>query len=93
MSAIGSSPYTMMAGLGVNGTAGVKGGSATADWPQILSGYGGPVAMRHNQPRKLVYKREFGRRDLRLFAIGCCARPSDFGTSPAVNDADVSHDG
>ncbi len=34
-----------MAGLGVNGTAGVKGTAVTADWPQILSGYGGPVAI------------------------------------------------
>ena len=34
-----------MAGLGVNGTAGVKSGAVTADWPQILSGYGGPVAI------------------------------------------------
>jgi hypothetical protein len=32
-------------GLGVNGTAGVKSSAATADWPQILGGYGGPVAI------------------------------------------------
>ena len=40
------SPYTMMAGLGVNGTAGVKTTSGpTAQWPQILGGFGGPVTI------------------------------------------------
>ena len=45
ISGIVTTPYTMMAGLGVNGTAGVKSISATIDWPQILGGYGGPVAI------------------------------------------------
>ena len=46
MSATANSPYTMMAGLGVNGTAGVKSSTGpTADWPQILGGEGGPVAI------------------------------------------------
>ena len=35
----------MLAGLGVNGTAGVKSTATVADWPQILGGYGGPVAI------------------------------------------------
>jgi hypothetical protein len=41
----GSSAFTMMTGLGVNGTAGLKSATAQADWPQILGGYGGPVAI------------------------------------------------
>jgi hypothetical protein len=46
LSQAGATPYTMMAGLGVNGTAGVSSGSgATTDWPEILSGEGGPVAI------------------------------------------------
>ena len=45
MPAVVTSPYALLAGLGVNGTAGVKSSSPTADWPQILSGYGGPVAI------------------------------------------------
>ena len=41
-----STPYTMMAGLGANGTAGANNpAGATADWPQILDGDGGPVAI------------------------------------------------
>src|ERR1019366_3221148 len=46
MAQTGSTPYTMMAGLGVNGTAGVKSATGpTVDWPQILGGEGGPVAI------------------------------------------------
>jgi hypothetical protein len=44
-----TTPYTMMAGLGANGTAGVKSTSgATTDWPQILGGEGGTVAIDPN---------------------------------------------
>ena len=42
----GATPYTMMAGLGTNGTAGVNSSAGpTADWPEILGGEGGPVAI------------------------------------------------
>ena len=45
----GATPYTMMAGLGANGTAGVKSTTgATGDWPEILGGEGGPVAIDPN---------------------------------------------
>src|SRR5208283_4989627 len=43
------SPYSLMAGLGVNGFAGIKETAAAfnpnSPWPQILSGFGGPVAI------------------------------------------------
>jgi hypothetical protein len=46
ISQVGATPYTMMAGLGVNGTAGVNSGTGlTANWPEILGGEGGPVAI------------------------------------------------
>jgi hypothetical protein len=46
ISQVGATPYTLMAGLGTNGTAGVNSGSGlVADWPEILSGEGGPVAI------------------------------------------------
>jgi hypothetical protein len=46
LSQAGSTPYTMMAGLGANGTAGVNSATgATTDWPEILGGEGGPVAI------------------------------------------------
>jgi hypothetical protein len=44
-----STPYPMLAGLGANGTAGVSSTTgATADWPEILGGEGGPVAIDPN---------------------------------------------
>jgi hypothetical protein len=49
ISQAGATPYTIMAGLGANGTAGVKSTtSATTDWPEILGGEGGPVAIDPN---------------------------------------------
>ncbi len=46
ISEAGATPYTMMTGLGANGTAGVNSGTGpTADWPEILGGEGGPVAI------------------------------------------------
>jgi hypothetical protein len=46
ISQAGATPYTMMAGLGANGTAGVNSGTGpTANWPEILGGEGGPVAV------------------------------------------------
>jgi hypothetical protein len=46
ISQAGATPYTMMAGLGANGTAGVNSGTGpTANWPEILGGEGGPVAI------------------------------------------------
>jgi hypothetical protein len=41
-----ATPYALMIGLGVNGTAGVKDAAQpSGNWPQILGGYGGPVAI------------------------------------------------
>jgi hypothetical protein len=48
LSQAGATPYTMMAGLGANGTAGVKSTTAPSPdwpWPEILGGEGGPVAI------------------------------------------------
>ncbi len=92
LSPVVTSPYSMMAGLGVNGTAGVKSGSVTTDWPQILSGYGGPVAIDptnnnnwyvNNQPGVAIY----------LCSQNSLCTPADFGRSPVVTDADVGGDG
>jgi hypothetical protein len=92
MSAIGSSTYTMMAGLGVNGTAGVKGSSAVSDWPQILSSYGGPVAIDSTNPENWYVNASSGV-DIYLCSQSAPCAPADFGTSPVVNDSDVRGDG
>ncbi len=87
-----TSPYNLMAGLGVNGTAGVKSSGAVADWPQILSGYGGPVAIDPTNNTNWYVNDEPG------VAIYLCSQsspctPAAFGASPVVNNADVGRDG
>jgi hypothetical protein len=47
----GATPYILMAGLGENGTAGINSSSGPmADWPEILGGEGGPVAVDGANP-------------------------------------------
>ncbi len=87
-----NSSYTLMAGLGVNGVAGVKGSAVTTDWPQILSGYGGPVAIDPTNTKNWYVNDQPG------VAIYLCSQtapctPSAFGTTPVVGDADVAGDG
>ena len=92
ISAMGSSTYTLMAGLGVNGTAGVKGSATVADWPQILSGYGGPVAIDSTNPDNWYVNASSGV-DIYLCSQSAACTPADFGASPAISEADVSNDG
>jgi hypothetical protein len=89
LSPIADTPYTLMAGLGVNGAAGVKSTSVVADWPQILAGYGGPVAIDSRSGSTWYVNNQPG------VAIYACSQtapctPADFGSSPAVTDADVN---
>jgi len=92
LSAVTSSPYRMMAGLGVNGTAGIKGNAAVADWPQILAGYGGPVAIDPVNGANWYVNSGAGVSIYKCSQSADCTA-ADFGTSPVVSDADVSGDG
>jgi hypothetical protein len=87
-----TSPYELLAGLGDNGTAGVKSSSAAADWPQILSGYGGPVAIDLSSEANWYVNNQVG-----VAIYGCsqaaACTPASFGVSPVVTDADVGGDG
>jgi hypothetical protein len=92
MSPVITTPYTLMAGLGVNGTAGVKSTTATTDWPQILGGYGGPVAIDSRNSTNWYVNGQAG------VAIYLCSQSAactaaDFGSSPVVSDEDVGGDG
>jgi len=93
MSQVGATPYTMMAGLGANGTAGVKSTSgATADWPEILGGEGGPVAIDPTNNANWYVNNQAG------VAIYLCSQTTPcttaaFGASPVITDADVGGDG
>ena len=67
----GATPYRMMAGLGVNGTAGVKSGTGTtADWPRIPGRPGRTGRHRLQQRSELVREQPGRRLHLRLYADG-----------------------
>ena len=93
MSQAGATPYTMMAGLGANGTAGVKSTiGATTDWPEILGGEGGPVDVDPVNSNNWYVNNQAG------VSIYLCSQtapctPAAFGASAVVTDADVGGDG
>ena len=93
MAASEYTPYTMMAGLGVNGTAGATSATGpTVDWPQILGGEGGPVAIDPRNSANWFVNNQPG------VSIHFCSEtapctPATFGASAAVTDADVGGDG
>lgn len=93
LSQVGSSPYTLMAGLGANGTAGIKSTSApVAQWPQILSGEGGPVAIDAAHPDTWYVNNGAGVSIHRCSSAALCT-PVDFGELPVLSNADVANDG
>lgn len=93
LSPVTTSPYTLIASLGDNGTAGVKSTTGpTAQWPQILGGEGGPVAIDPANPANWYVNNQAG------VSIHACRQsapctPADFGAAPAVGDSDVAGDG
>jgi len=89
---ITDTPYDLMAGLGVNGSAGIKGSAPVADWPQILTGYGGPVAVDPRNSSNWYINNQDGVAIYLCSQAGPCT-PASFGSSPVVNDADVGGDG
>jgi hypothetical protein len=88
-----ATPYTMMIGLGANGTAGVKSGTGlTTDWPQILGGEGGPVVIDPINSANWYANNGAGVSIHVCSQSGACT-PSTFGSSAVVTNADVSGDG
>jgi hypothetical protein len=89
----GSSAYVMMAGLGDNGTAGLKSATAvTADWPQILGGNGGPVAIDATNTENWYVNNQNGVSIYLCSDLTSCDAAS-FGNTPVIDDADVGGDG
>jgi hypothetical protein len=86
------SPYTLMTGLGVNGTAGVKSQATVDDWAQILGGLGGPVLIDAGSPDDWFVNNQDGVSIYLCSQSTACASAS-FGTMPVVDDADVGGDG
>ena len=92
LSQFGVMPDAFLAGLGVNGVAGFRNTAAMVDWPQILSGFGGPVAIDPGNNNNWYVNDQAG------VAIYACSQPvlctpAGFGSSPVVTDADVGGDG
>jgi hypothetical protein len=93
MAQVGATPYTLLAGLGENGTAGVKNTTGpVADWPEILGGEGGPVQIDPGNSARWYVNNQAG------VSIHLCSQqdpctPDSFGSSPVVTDADVGNDG
>jgi hypothetical protein len=93
MSSVLNSPYTMMTGLGINGTAGVKSTTGpTAVWPQILGGEGGPVAIDPANNSNWYVNDQAGV-SIHLCSQSSECTPSNFGLTPVVSEANVSGDG
>lgn len=93
MSALGNTPFTMMAGLGANGTAGVKSTTgATLDWPQVLSGEGSVVVIDPANASNWYVNNGPGV-SIHLCAKAGACTPADFGSSPIISNANVSNDG
>ena len=90
---VGMTPYTSLTGLGFNGTAGVKSSAgATAEWPQILGGAGGPVAIDPVNSNNWYVNNEEGVSIYQCSQLAPCT-PAAFGSTPVVTDADVGGDG
>lgn len=86
--------YELLAGLGVNGAAGIDetANTFTPDWPQVLTGLGGPVAIDPvNNGNWYVNDADGVAIDLCTQAAGCA--PSAFAANSAVTEADVENDG
>jgi hypothetical protein len=93
MAASEYTPYTMMAGLGVNGTAGATSATGpTVDWPQILGGEGGPVTIDPQNSANWFVNNQPGVSIHFCNATAPCT-PATFGVGAAITDADVGGDG
>jgi hypothetical protein len=87
-----TNPYSLMTGLGVNGTAGVKANSVTTQWPQILGGFGGSVAIDPRDNSTWYVNSQAGVAIYRCSQSADC-KPADFGNSPLITNDDVNGDG
>ena len=87
-----ANPDSMMTGLGVNGTAGVKSTSVVTDWPEVLDGEGGPVAIDYSSGSRWYANNGAGV-SIHLCSQTAACTPSAFGTSAVVNNADTGNDG
>jgi Abnormal spindle-like microcephaly-assoc'd, ASPM-SPD-2-Hydin len=93
MAGVALTPYTLMAGLGANGIAGIKGAAGPQQqWPEILGGEGGPVAIDPVNSDNWYANNGAGVSIHLCVQAGSCTT-ADFGAQPVVTDADMGDDG
>jgi len=81
-----------MAGLGVNGTTGVKGATAPAgNWPQIFGEEGGTVAIDPRNDQNWYVNSAAGVSIHACKGAAACT-PDSFASGPILTDADVAGD-
>lgn len=87
-----ANPFANVTGLGVNGTAGVKSAAVVTDWPEILGGEGGPVAVDFSN-NSIWYANNQAGVSIHVCSQAAACTPAAFGTNPVIDDADVGNDG
>ncbi len=89
-----STAANMLVGLGANGFAGIVGASATAgDWNEILGGEGGPVAVDPTVATNSWYANNGAGVSVFHCSQTTACTAAQFGTAPAIGEAQVSYDG
>lgn len=88
-----TTPYTMLAGLGVNGATGVKSTTATSNWPAVLGGYGGAVAIDPSDADNWYVNDAVTGVAIYRCAQSTACTAADFGVNPVVASAQVGGDG
>jgi hypothetical protein len=93
LSVASTNANTLLAGLGVIGTAGVKGTSTPPSvWPQVLGGFGGMVLIDPTNNQNWYVNNQVGVAINLCSQSGACTN-STFGSGPVITEADVSDDG
>jgi hypothetical protein len=93
LSQAATTPDSMIAGLGEDGTVGVKGLTTPPFvWLEILSGYGGTVVIDPNNSMNWYVNNQVGVNINACTQSGACT-PSSFGSGAVITEADVEYDG
>lgn len=88
-----ATPSTVFAGLGVNGTsASASAGGAPDDWTQVVSGYGGPVAIDPTDANRWYANNGAGV-SIHACTKGAACTAAGFGASPTIGNVNLANDG
>ena len=89
-----STAANMLVGLGANGSAGIVGAPSTAgDWNEVLGGEGGQVAVDQTVAVNSWYANNGAGVSVFHCSQTTACTAAEFGTAPAIGEAQVSYDG